>query len=125
MMGCGLLGLWAMNDTLKLYIAVLDNVPSYMVPTLVAHAVLSAHLRFDKEQDNTEYHTWLQHSFAKVVVKVNQKAFDKICVLRCHLAYESIILDGKMCCAVVYPMAKQGTPNVLKFAKLWQADDKH
>lgn len=40
MMGCGLLGLWAMNDKLKLYIAVLDSVPSYMVPVLVAHAVI-------------------------------------------------------------------------------------
>ncbi|MDO4700836.1 MAG: hypothetical protein Q4A69_09170 [Moraxella sp.] len=111
-----------MSDKLKLYIAVLDSVPSYMVPTLVAHAVLSAHLRFDKEQDNTLYRIWLEQSFAKVVVKVNQKEFDKICGLRCHLAYESTILDGKMCCAVVCPLSNVDTPNVLKFAKLWQAD---
>ena len=109
-----------MSDKPKLYIAVLDSVPSYMPPTLVAHAVLSAHLLFSKELDNTLYHAWLEYSFAKVVVQVNQKAFDKICALRCHLAYESTILDGKMCCAVVYPMTKQDAPNVLKFAKLWQ-----
>lgn len=116
----GRLSWWVMSDKPKLYIAVLDSVPSYMTPTLVVHAVLSAHLLFNKESDNTLYHAWLEHSFAKVVVQVNQKAFDKICALHCHLAYESTILDGKMCCAVVYPMTKQDTPNVLKFAKLWQ-----
>lgn len=35
----------------KLYIAVLDTVPSYMVPTLVAHSVLGAHLTFNNKSN--------------------------------------------------------------------------
>lgn len=92
-----------------------DDVPDHIVPTLVAHAVLSAHLKFEHTDD---YQDWLKHSFRKVTVRVNQKEFDKVSALNCHLAYESTVLDGQMCCAVVYPMSD--VPNVLKFAKLWQ-----
>ena len=31
---------------MKMYIAVLDEVPEHMVPTLVAHSVLAAHMKF-------------------------------------------------------------------------------
>ena len=31
---------------MKLYIAVLDEFPDYMTPTLVAHSVLAAHMAF-------------------------------------------------------------------------------
>jgi hypothetical protein len=37
---------------MKMYIAVLDEFPDYMVPTLVAHAVLGAHLEFTKVDFN-------------------------------------------------------------------------
>jgi hypothetical protein len=53
----------------KLYIAVLDEVPDYMVPTLVAHAVLSAHLIF---VDKPSYQEWIT-GFKKCVVRVNRK----------------------------------------------------
>lgn len=32
----------------KIYIAVLDEVPDFMVPTLVAHSILGAHLHFEE-----------------------------------------------------------------------------
>jgi len=70
---------------LKLYIAVLDEMPDFMVPTLVAHAVLAAHLQFVQDADAESYKNWLEHSFRKVVVKVNQKEFDKIAQLKCYL----------------------------------------
>ena len=34
---------------MKLYIAVLDEVPDHMVPVLVAHAILGAHIEFSKK----------------------------------------------------------------------------
>lgn len=41
--------------------------------------------------------------------------------LNCHLAFESTVLDSVFCGAVVYPI--QGdVPNVVNFAKLWQAN---
>lgn len=109
-----------------MYIAVLDEFPDYMVPTLVAHSVLAAHLAFycggggtEKDCYCSDYDWWLDHSFKKCVVRVNQKEFDKIAQLGyVHLGHENNTLEGKKACAVVCP--REGTPNVLKFAKLWK-----
>lgn len=106
-----------MNSS-RLYIAVLDEFPDYMVPTLVAHTVLGAHLKF---QDEVHYNNWLNTSFKKVTVRVNQKEFDKIAALdNVHLAYEKHTLERRMACAIVCPMPNEKLPNVLKFAKLWE-----
>jgi hypothetical protein len=110
----------------KLYIAVLDEFPDYMTPTLVAHAVLGAHLKFTKKGPfdyNTfgaKYEDWLESSFKKCVVRVNQKEFDKIAALpHAYLGHEKKTLDGRDSCVVVCPMPDEELPNVLKFAKLW------
>lgn len=110
---------------MKLYIAVLDEFPDYMTPTLVAHAMLGAHLKFaspgpfELAQTNKKYYSdWLENSFKKCVVRVNQREFDKIIALGdVYLAHESNTLEGRKSCAVVCP--REETPNVLKFAKLW------
>lgn len=99
-----------------MYIAVLDEFPDYMTPTIVAHAVLGAHIKF---KYNLEYNSWLNDSFKKCVVRVNQKEFDKIAQLPLvYLAHENTTLDGQKACAVVCPTIE--IPNVLKFAKLWK-----
>ena len=104
---------------MKLYIAVLDEFPDFMVPTLVAHSVLSAHMQFE---NIPAYQKWLKESYKKCVVRVNQKEFDKIAALdNVHLGHENNTLGGKKSCAVVCPI--DGTqPNVLKFSKLWKPD---
>lgn len=105
---------------MKLYIAVLDEFPDYMTPTLVAHSVLSAHLKF---QDNPTYQKWLTESFKKCVLRVNQKEFDKISTLPdVHLGHENNTLGAKKSCAVICPMEGE-YPNVLKFARLWKPED--
>lgn len=110
---------------MKLYIAVLDEFPDYMTPTLVAHAVLGAHLKFSEIGSEyelplyPEYRDWLQNSFRKCVVRVNAKEFDKIAALPdVYLAHEKHTLDGRDAAAVVCPRTE--TPNVLRFAKLWK-----
>jgi hypothetical protein len=110
---------------MKLYIAVLDEVPDFIVPTLVAHAVLSAHIEFHGMQDKDgildKYDDWLETSYKKCVVRVNQKEFDKIAALpHTYLGHENKTLEGKKCCAVALPCRNEDLPNVLKFAKLWQ-----
>ena len=117
---------------MKLYIAVLDDCPDHMVPTVVAHAVLGAHLKFSAEQPDTywggtepahpQYHSWLKDSFKKVVIRVNQKEFDKVAALPyCYLGYESTILEGRNCCAIPLPVRRdEELPNVLKFARMWK-----
>jgi hypothetical protein len=103
---------------MRLYIAVLDEFPDYMTPTLVAHAVLGAHLKFN---DNPQYKDWLTNSFKKCVVRVNRKEFEKIRNLPdVYLGHENNTLNGEKSCAVVLPTVDNLLPNVLKFAKLWK-----
>jgi len=104
---------------MKMYICVLNEFPDYMTPTLVAHAVLGAHLQF---QSSAEYQDWLKNSFKKCVVRVNEKEFNKITQLpiNVYLAHENTTLEARKACAVVHPMANDKVPNVLKFAKLWR-----
>lgn len=116
---------------MRLYIAVLDEFPDFMTPTLVAHAVLGAHLKFsapgrDLYWKETEYLypnyvDWLNNSFKKCVVRVNQKEFDKISALpNVYLGLEKKTLVGRYSCAVVCPIPDNELPKVLKFAKLWK-----
>lgn len=111
---------------MKMYIAVLDEFPDYMTPTLVAHAVLGAHLKFTTDPDVSvdqvhNYTDWLENSFKKVVVRVNQKEFDKIAALpNVYLGHEKKTLDSRDSCVVVCPLSNEELPNVLKFARLWK-----
>lgn len=101
---------------MKLYIAVLDDVPDYIVPTLVAHTVLSAHVKFFGK--STEYDEWFVNSYKKCVLRVNRKEFDKIMNLDdVYAGHENKTLSGEKSCIVVVPC--DPIPNVLKFAKLW------
>ncbi len=115
----------------KVYIAALDEFPDHMTPTLVAHAMLGAHLEFTKAHTDfdrifdegpykyPQYIEWLNKSFRKVVLRVNQKEFDKIAALPdVYLAHENTTLEGRKSCVVVCP--REETPNVLKYAKLWK-----
>ena len=105
-----------------MYIAVLDEFPDFMTPTLVAHSVLAAHKKFE---GSSVYNAWFEDDFRKVVVRVNQKEFDKISNLpKIHLGHENTTLEGRKSCAVVYPYSEEDVvPNVLKFATLWKPDD--
>lgn len=118
---------------LKLYIAVLDEVPDGMVPTLVAHSMLGAHLWFEPIdvpitsdcntviEERGLYRQWLKESFRKCVVRVNRKEFEKISKLgMVYLGHENTTLGGEKSCAIPYPVWNDGVPNVLKFAKLWK-----
>jgi hypothetical protein len=118
---------------MKLYIAVLTDVNDYMCPTLVAHAMLGAHLHFVKCHTNLsrivdegpyvypQYIDWLQNSFKKVTVRVNQREFDRIAALPyCYLGHENTTLEGRKSCAIPLPyLHAEQIPNVLRFAKLW------
>lgn len=115
----------------KMYIAVLDEVGDFMVPTLVAHSVLNAHIHFinpnatDDIADHgtckhSDYIDWLENSFKKVTVRVTRKEFDKIAALpHVWLGHENKTLGGEPSCIVVCPMEDEDRPNVIKYAKLW------
>lgn len=103
---------------MKMYIAVLDDFPDFMTPTLVGHSVLGAHLEF---QHQPMYQAWLQHSFKKCTVRVNRREFEKIAALdHVYLGHENNTLSGRKACAIMLPRRDEDNPNVLKFAKLWK-----
>lgn len=108
----------------KMYIAVLDDAPDYMVPTLVAHSILAAHDKFMIDcfiADDETYNDWYNNSFRKVVVRVNRKEYDKIkSTLVHHEGHENTICNGEGSCLVVLPVMSDAVPNVLKFAKPWK-----
>jgi hypothetical protein len=102
---------------MKMYIAVLDEVPDFMTPTLVAHSVLGAHLAMI---DNEQYQVWLRDSFKKCVVRVNRKEFAKIAALEgVYLGHENTTLNAEKSCAIPVPCENDQLPKVLKYAKLW------
>ena len=108
-----------MMDDSKLYICVLDEVPDYIVPTLVAHTILNADSWF-KAFPELGYAQWKELSFKKCVCRVNRKEFEKIAALdKTFLGHENKTLDGEKSCAIAYPVPNDQLPNVLKFAKLW------
>jgi hypothetical protein len=111
---------------MKLYIAVLDDVPDFMVPTLVAHSVLGAHLVFAQTSIfNADpvypiYIDWFTNNFSKVTLRVNQKEFDKIAALPyTYLGHENTTLNGRDSCAIPLVCANEDRPNVLRCAKMW------
>lgn len=109
----------------KMYIAVLDEAPDYMVPTLVAHSILNAHCKFLEDNfpfdENDTYNDWFHNSFRKVVLRVNRREFDKIKETLVHWeGHENTICNGEGSCLVVMPVESDAVPNVLKFAKLWK-----
>ena len=100
-----------------MYIMVLDTVPSFMVPVVVAHASLICYLKF---KDTPEMQEWLQRSFRKVVCKVNQKEFAKLKQLDEVSTVTESALDNQEVCIVVPPQVKGYIyPNVIKFASMW------
>lgn len=118
---------------LKLYIAVLDEVPDNIVPTLVAHSMLGAHLWLESidvpitsdcsniVEERGLYKEWIKESFRKCIVRVNRKEFEKISKIPLtYLGHENTTLNGEKSCAVVYPVWSNNIPNVLKFSKLWR-----
>ena len=108
-----------MRYKIKLYIAILDEFPDFMVPTLVAHTVLNADKVFSGDR---VYDNWFKNSFKKVTLRVSQKEFDKIVALGAvHVGHERNTLGGRSACAVVRPYVfEEDVPNVLRWAKLWR-----
>ena len=91
---------------LKLYIAVLDEVPDFMVPTLVAHSMLGAHIYFHDVMRNPQYDLWLATSFRKCVVRVNRKEFAKLVIPmeERYFGHENTTLGGEKCCIIPLPV---------------------
>ena len=112
-----------MSDT-AMYICVLDEVPDFITPTLVAHAVLNHSFHTNNYIGDLEplawlFDEWINESYKKRVCRVNRKEFEKIkAIPGVCLTHENKTLNGEKSCATI--VVRDGEkPNVLKFAKLW------
>ena len=109
---------------LKMYIAILDEVPDKIAITLALHTILNADAEFIDQDTNKyndlDYLDWKSNSYRKVTIRVNRKEFEKIKQLNCYLGHENTTLNGEKSCAVIYPVWSNDLPNVLKFAKMWE-----
>jgi peptidyl-tRNA hydrolase len=107
---------------LKMYICVREEVPAFMVPTLVAHTVLNNDTAYNNScnwNHIEHYYEWKHESFKKCVVKVNEKEWSKILQIPfVFLGHENSTLGGEKSCAI--PPIMFEYPNVIKFAKLWK-----
>ena len=106
----------------KMYIAVRDDVPDFMVPTLVAHSVLGSWIAKSVSKSDEYfdlYNYWSQHSFKKCVIKVSPKQFERIKEIpNVYLGHENTTLNGEKSCGVI--VVEDTHPyKVLQFAKLW------
>lgn len=91
---------------LKVYIAVRDDVPDSLVPLVVAHAILSADIVFSRRSEPV-WALWKEHSFKKVIVRVDEETFDTINDnFRTVPCYEENVLGSDDCVTVVLPMWK-------------------
>jgi putative NADPH-quinone reductase len=103
-----------------MYIVIRDDVPDFIAPTLVAHSVLNAHIKF---QHVDAYRQWLTDSFKKVVVRVSQATFTDIIEnlkLPMHVGHEKKTCDGADICIVCMPVWNTNVPNILKCVDLWK-----
>lgn len=118
------MGVHKMSDYSKMYIAVLDEVPDFMVPTLVAHSVINADDYFYEHPDMEtvrQYCDWRINSFRKVVLRVGRKEYNKIKLLGHHWeGHENTVCEGEGSCLIPLPVNANAVPNVLKFAKMWR-----
>lgn len=95
---------------LKLYIAIHEDVPDHMVPILVAHTMINAHMAWHNRHGEGltgKYNEWLRDSFRKCVVKANDKEFQKIAQLdRVFGGYDNTVLGVKLVALLRVPGKK-------------------
>lgn len=113
------------NTPTRMYICIREGVPDHMVPVLVAHTMINAHIKFSSSDDQyvfERYHSWFNKSFKKCVVSVGGMSWERVKELpHVFLGYENTVFDGSDSCAVCLPLFQEDTvPNVLKFSKLWR-----
>lgn len=109
-----------MSEYSKMYIAVIDEFPVYMTPTLVAHTVAWA---YSKLKDEDSFKEWNENSFRKVVISVSRKEFDKIKNLQCRTVvegHENSTLNGEVSCLICIVKPNEKIPRTLRNAKLWK-----
>jgi hypothetical protein len=110
---CGILKEYDKIKGLKMYVVVRDDIPLGFKVNSALHAVLSAHEKFENDQD---YDDWFNHSFKKVTCVCNESEFRKLKNLAKKVVITESDLGGREVAIALCP--RYEWPNVVKYLKL-------
>jgi hypothetical protein len=102
---------------MKMYITILEWVPTGHALNTAAHAGLIGYLNY---KDLPETKEWLESSFKKVTCVVSEEEFEQLTTIKnCSILRESR-LDGAVVGAVFAPRLKEDWPEIMKTLRLWR-----
>lgn len=87
---------------MKMYILMVDDIPSGLAVNAVAHASLACYLKF---QDDPLMKEWLEHSFKKVTCKISRRSLARAMetLPDSHVKITESALDGELVGAAFCP----------------------
>jgi hypothetical protein len=99
-----------------MYILIKNTLPSGIAITAAAHASLAMYLKY---QDNEDMKSYIEHSFAKVVCKVDDLEFEKAKEHNVpYLVLSESTLPGIETAIVFFP--EEELPKQFKYYRLWK-----
>jgi peptidyl-tRNA hydrolase len=101
---------------MKMYIAILDDVPPGIAITAACHATLACYRRWWSSADMQE---WVNGVFHKVVVSVPLETFEKMKEVDAHIVITESSLDGREVAMAFVPRADTEWPKGFKFFPLY------
>lgn len=101
---------------MKMYICILNWVPTGHALNTAAHAGLIGYLEF-KHLPETQY--WLNNSFKKVTCQVSDEEFAELKKIRDSRVIIESRLDNYEVGIVLAPRSKEDWPPIMKTLKLW------
>ena len=106
---------------MKMYILIKEDVPLGLAITAAAHASLAVYLKYvpgpGPSQVVEDFNEWLDHSFRKVICKVNDKEFEKAKEYKNHEVLTESALDGQEVAIAFAP--REEWPKMFKFLRLY------
>jgi len=104
-----------MEEKLKMYILVKEDIPIGKAAVGIAHASLACYLKF---QERDEVKSWLSGPFYKTVCKVNDKEFEKAKEEKEHVLITESSLDNAE--TVIAFMPRIEYPIYFKFFRIFK-----
>lgn len=105
----------AQPNKLKMYILVRETIPLGLAMAAVAHAAIAC---WDEYVMETEMESWFEHSFRKVICKVNDREFEKAKALDRNVVMTESALDNQETAIALCP--REEWPKFMKFLRLYK-----
>ena len=101
-------------EKMKCYILIKDDVPDEFAPVIAAHAALGMFLKWENHPD---VRTWMEGPFSKVVCRVGEGEWNKVCGEEGCITMTESALDSREVALVFRP--REEWPKPFRFFKKW------